>query len=48
MLQISGCRLIRLIMNLFFQIQSMQLLILCIVDQEFEANLGYALLCLRL
>ena len=31
-------------MNLFFQIQSLQLLIFCIDDQEFVANLDYILL----
>ena len=32
-------------MNFFFQIQSLQLLIFCMDDQEFVANLDYALLC---
>ena len=32
-------------MNLFFQIQSLKLLIFCMDDQEFVANLGYLLLC---
>ena len=31
-------------MNLFFQIQSLQLLIFCIDDQEFVVNLDYVLL----
>ena len=31
-------------MNLFFQIQSFQLLIFCTDDQEFVANLDYVLL----
>ena len=32
-------------MNLFFQIQSLQLLIFCMHNQEFAANLDYLLLC---
>ena len=33
------------IMNLFCQMQSLELLIFCIDDQEFVANLDYVLLC---
>ena len=35
-------------MNLFFQIHSLQLLIFCMDDQEFVANLDHVLLFLTL
>ena len=44
-LSISGSWFIRLKMNLFFQIQSLKLLIFSLNDQECLASLGYILLC---